>query len=388
MTNDARELGPFRIGIVADDLTGALDTGAGFAKAGMRVRVVLGPIGDTIDFAGADAVVVNTASREGRPDSARAATRDATITLVRSGVTLLYKKVDSTFRGHPGPEVAGVLSALPPGTRALVAPAFPAQARVTRNGVQYVHGLPAPHFGGHLATAFAEVSDACDFHDADDEANLHAIATMGIDGGVRVWVGTAGLAAVLVPALIEKGLHLSSHEGNMVDDAPWHDGRPVVVVAGSVHPTTVAQVAALASTGVTHVVLDPQRPGTWPSDNDLDHAICSGLCIVSTHAALRTGSLSHDRLDGEAQLLDLIAGALQRSLEMSSPPALLVIGGETAQGLFRRLGAMMIDVTGEVLPGIPTGRVHVGSMAVPIVTKSGGFGTTGDLITICRAARS
>jgi uncharacterized protein YgbK (DUF1537 family) len=73
---------------------------------------------------------------------------------------------------------------------------------------------------------------------------------------------------------------------------------------------------------------------------------------------------------------------------MSSPPALVVIGGETAQGLFRRLGAMMIDVTGEVLPGIPTGRVHVGSMAVPIVTKSGGFGTTGDLITICRAAQS
>ena len=66
MTNGRREPAPFRIGVVADDLTGALDAGAGFAKAGMRVRVPLGPVGVPLPrhaIADADVIVINTASR-------------------------------------------------------------------------------------------------------------------------------------------------------------------------------------------------------------------------------------------------------------------------------------------------------------------------------------
>ena len=85
MTDERREPAPFRIGIVADDLTGALDAGAGFAKAGMRVRVPLGPVGTPLDVSGADAIVINTASREGSAEDAHARTRAATIALLRSG---------------------------------------------------------------------------------------------------------------------------------------------------------------------------------------------------------------------------------------------------------------------------------------------------------------
>ena len=267
MTDERREPAPFRIGVVADDLTGALDAGAGFAKAGMRVRVPLGPVGAALPphaIADADVIVINTASREGTAEDAHALARAATLSLLRSGVTLLYKKVDSVLRGHPGPELAGMLSPLPPGTRALVAPAFPAQGRVTVGGVQLIHGTPAPMYGGRLRDAFVDAAAACDFHDAVDETALREIAEQGVDDGVRVWVGTAGLAAELVPALIEKGLHFSGHEGESDEVGPWHEGRSVVVVAGSVHPTTVAQVAALAETGVPHLAIDPQSPATWP----------------------------------------------------------------------------------------------------------------------------
>ncbi len=386
MTDERREPAPFRIGIVADDLTGALDAGAGFAKAGMRVRVPLGPVGGRIDVADADAIVINTASREGSAEDARERTRAATISLLRSGVTLLYKKVDSVLRGHPGPELAGMLSPLPRGTRALVAPAFPAQGRVTAGGVQYVHGAPAPNFAGALAAAFAEVAESCDFHDAEDDETLHAIAKQGVDDGVRVWVGTAGLAAELVPALIEKGLHFAGHEGESEDDASWHAGRSVVVVAGSVHPTTVAQVAMLAATGTPHLAIDPQAPESWPSEDDLVAAMTSGPCIVSTHRGLPIGELPSEWVAGAGDLLNRVAATVERAVESTSPPALVVTGGETAQILFRRLAAEAIDVTGEVLPGIPNGLVSIGSKTVPIVTKSGGFGAAGDLIEICRAA--
>lgn len=397
MTDERREPAPFRIGIVADDLTGALDAGAGFAKAGMRVRVPLAPVGTPLDVSDADAIVINTASREGSADDAHARTRAATITLLRGGVTLLYKKVDSVLRGHPGPELAGMLSPLPPGTRALVAPAFPAQGRVTIDGVQLVHGRPATNHGGRLRDAFADAATACDFHDAADEETLHAIAKQGVDDGVRVWVGTAGLAAELVPALIEKGLHFAGHEGTDGDesDAPWHDGSPVVVIAGSVHPVTIAQIASVANAGARHLAIDPQRPETWPSASALDEAFASadatagstaGPLVISTHVAVPDGPIPDAWNRGAAELLDRIADALARRLATGIPMALVVTGGETAQSLFARLGATAIDVTGEVLPGIPTGRLHVGQRLVPIVTKSGGFGGPSDLATIIDGA--
>ena len=386
MTNGRREPAPFRIGVVADDLTGALDAGAGFAKAGMRVRVPLGPLGAPLDIADADVIVINTASREGSAEDAHARVRTATLSLLRSGVTLLYKKVDSVLRGHPGPELAGMLSPLPPGTRALVAPAFPAQGRVTVGGVQLLHGTPTPNYGGRLRDAFVDAAAACDFHDALDESSLQEIAKQGVDDGVRVWVGTAGLASEMVPALIEKGLHFSGHEGESDDVGSWHEGRSVLVVAGSVHPTTVAQVASLAETGIPHLAIDPQSPATWPTEDDLVQAMVGGPCIVSTHNGLPIGELPSEWVAGAGDLLNRVAAAVGRALGSTSPPALVVTGGETAQILFRRVSAVAIDVTGEVLPGIPNGRVSIGSITVPIVTKSGGFGGAGDLIEICRAA--
>ena len=159
-----------------------------------------------------------------------------------------------------------------------------------------------------------------------------------------------------------------------------------MVVAGSVHPTTVAQVAALAETGISHLAIDPQSPATWPSEDDLVHAMVSGPCIVSTHSGLPTAELPSEWVAGAADLLNRVAAAIGRAHGSTSAPALVVTGGETAQILFRRLAAEAIDVTGEVLPGIPNGLVSIGSKTVPIVTKSGGFGAAGDLIEICRAA--
>lgn len=374
MSAVTREAAPFRIGVVADDLTGALDTGAGFARAGMRVRVALGDRGAPVDLDGLDVAIINTASREGDAEVARERSRDATRALLRAGVTILYKKVDSTLRGHPGAELAGMLSVLPPGTRALVAPAFPAQGRLTAGGVQRAFGRPVPGFGGDVRAALHPVADACDVHDVASDDDLAAIATQGIEDGVRVWVGTAGLAGQLVPALVARGLHFAAHDGEETADGPWHDGRPVVVVAGSVHPVTVAQVAALAASGVAHLAIDPRRPDTWPDDAALDRVLASPPVALSLHEGIPEGGLPSDWVAGAVRLLDRVAGALGRRLAGDAGTALVVTGGETAQCVLWGLGATAIDVTGEVLPGVPTGRLHLRGRSVPVVTKSGGFG--------------
>jgi D-threonate/D-erythronate kinase len=47
-------------------------------------------------------------------------------------------------------------------------------------------------------------------------------------------------------------------------------------------------------------------------------------------------------------------------------------------GLWR---AVSIEVTGEALPGIPVGRLHLADRSVPVATKSGGFGAPDALLT-------
>src|SRR5437773_1772105 len=93
--------------LIADDLTGALDAGAGFAAAGLRA--VLPFSGDPADAPEADVVLVNTASREGSAREAGEAVRRAAERLRAAGIERVYKKMDSVLRGHPGPELAAVL---------------------------------------------------------------------------------------------------------------------------------------------------------------------------------------------------------------------------------------------------------------------------------------
>src|SRR5581483_622591 len=129
------------LGIQADDLTGACDAGAPFAARGLSTLVVVpGPTGARADPVPEPAVgVVATESRGLPADRARARARTAAAALASAGPAALYKKLDSTARGHVGAELAGVLEGA--GLAAtVVAPAFPAQARTVVNGQVRVAG--------------------------------------------------------------------------------------------------------------------------------------------------------------------------------------------------------------------------------------------------------
>src|SRR5436309_12067446 len=96
------------LGLIADDLTGALDAGAGFVRHGLRA--VLPFSGRPEDAPGADVVLVNTETRdEPDPEMARVAAREAARRLREAGGAWSCKQSDSVVRGHPGPQLAGVL---------------------------------------------------------------------------------------------------------------------------------------------------------------------------------------------------------------------------------------------------------------------------------------
>lgn len=221
--------------IVADDLTGAADCGIPCLAAGLDTLVVLedGPIPS------ADVVSVDAATR--RLSAAHATEQTARLTrrYASSETRILFKKLDSTLRGHVAPEIAAILSVsreLHGGQSiAIVAPAFPAMGRTTLAGRQFVRGVPvettdiwhreAANAPAYLPGRLAEHglrTTHIDLHtvrsekrllealagaqrqhdavvcDAETDEDLRAIVRAGMTlPTYMVWAGSAGLAAQL-----------------------------------------------------------------------------------------------------------------------------------------------------------------------------------------------
>src|ERR1700756_4332000 len=141
--------------IVADDLTGAADCGVACSAAGLSTVVALNGAARAKDL-GAEAIAFDADTRYQSLEQARAATALAVRELCAAGdVQVLYKKIDSTLRGNFAIEIAAardssaglILSHRTGNARApdpplsIVAPAFPATGRTTRNGRMFVQGV-------------------------------------------------------------------------------------------------------------------------------------------------------------------------------------------------------------------------------------------------------
>src|SRR5581483_782405 len=107
--------------IIADDLTGACDTGTLFAGGGPVPVAVWPRTGGE-----GDVRVIDT---ESRPlPAGEAARRVETAVAAGPRGARFFKKIDSTLRGHVGVEVEALLRATG-AAGAVLTPAFPAQGR-------------------------------------------------------------------------------------------------------------------------------------------------------------------------------------------------------------------------------------------------------------------
>ncbi|HEX6348319.1 MAG TPA: four-carbon acid sugar kinase family protein [Candidatus Dormibacteraeota bacterium] len=173
------------IGLVADDLTGACDSAAPFLREG-RVLVSIWPA-----FApqAAACLALSTETRDATPEEARTRARQAVHLLLTAGATRIFRKVDSRLRGHLREELAGALDAWP--GRCLLAPALPAEGRLTVGGRQVVDGEAID-----IATLLDGL-ERVEVRDAASDADLLAIAGEVEADRELMPAGTAGLAAAL-----------------------------------------------------------------------------------------------------------------------------------------------------------------------------------------------
>ena len=339
--------------ILADDLTGACDTGAFFARPA-PVPVTVFPQRP----ARADVTVVDTESRPLAAAQARERVRAAAGRAPRPDLWL--KKVDSTLRGAVAAEIDALIVEAHAGG-ALLCPAFPAQHRTVVDGVLRVAGTPVaetalarePDFalgGSNIIDALRAGSPrpvagcplgalrsgrlgapegAIVVCDAESDADLELIVTAGLESRPRpVLVGSAGLAGALA-----RRLGLAGEPPTIPSGLRW------LIVAGSLHPATAAQLAAARSHGAR--ILAP--PASIAADRQ----------AVAAELARQARKL----IDAEA--VDLVA----------------VTGGDTAVALYRELDAERIELLGAPLPGLALGRLRQGDgRELRLLTKAGGFG--------------
>jgi len=392
-----------RFGILADDLTGAMDTGVGFAKMGLDTVLTFGgrlPRDTSV-------VVISTDSRSDDPETAcRKVRRQAR----KFSGRYIYKKVDSTLRGNIGSELRAVMEELGI-EKAVVSPAFPANKRTVANGKLLVAGIPVDrtafaqdpvfpvteahiptllqkqsglqvgslgsddvnrgpaHLNQLITTSQAKIIVA----DATEETHLRYIAeALAMTNCLWLPCGSAGLAMELPPAF--------GFSGSVSKVAtPAVNQQPVLAVVSSRHEATLRQLkVAESSLKLPLISVQPDEfispKGQFIKLNqiakEIDRFLDCGRSIIITSAlsryvpALKVAS---------ARLLARIAF---RTLQRWQLSGLFLSGGDVAREMCRALGATGIGILEELEPGVAVGELIGGTRnGLRIVTKAGGFGS-------------
>jgi uncharacterized protein YgbK (DUF1537 family) len=383
-----------RFWVIADDLTGALDTAAPFATHGWRTCVVPWPGSEPRALATAlraaarthDAVVIDTASRHLAGRTAAQRVR-AVVTAARrvdgTGGRRrgFFKKIDSTLRGNVAAELTAFRAAT--GVACLpLAPAFPAQGRTTRNGAVWVDDRPlsaspaardalGPAVSGDLARLAPR--GALEVFDARTDADLRRIATR-LAGESRLGsvAGSGGLAGAIAAQFG------SRRQPSVPRLAPGAAG--VLVVSGSAHQAAHAQARALVAAGALGLVvpIDARASGRdrRATEAVATAALASGRAVVLVCPALPAGArVTPRRAAAAAQRLAALAGAL---VTAGTVGAVFSVGGDTTAALVAVMGWAPLAVDGGLVPGVAVVRLAPprGRRAGPswLMTKSGAFG--------------
>ena len=380
--------------ILADDLSGAADCAAAFAP-------VVGPVplytDATLPELGGFAV--DAAGRAMDSETAAAAVARIVARLEVGDVQLVFKKIDSTLRGHIAAELRAALEAAPSFAGAVVCPSFAEQGRALRNGQLFVHGVLHRDEGGRvldlgsmletsglscsvirqdsslhpqelaerIARAFragvrAVIVDAAE--SSDLERLAHAVELLDL----RVLLaGSAGLARAVARRMAEK----AQRRAYSVPGSALHGGCAIGLV-GSLSRVSEAQVQNVARHGGAEIVrCDAADWLRGTGCRQVDRALAvARACTARGRNVLF--AIDGSGVHGSSQsLVESMARAVAPLLEDAG--ALLLTGGDTARAVIDALVIEHLEVLGEFEPGISISR-PAGRQGPDIYVKAGAFG--------------
>ncbi len=394
-----------KLGVIADDFTGASDIALTLAEGGMRTVQFVGVPQD--DVADVDAGVVALKSRTAPVAEAIAESLAACRWLQAQGATQIIFKVcstfDSTAQGNIG-QVAEALAQALGETHVITCPAFPENGRSVYQGHLFVNDVLLNQSGmqdhpltpmtdadlrrvlaaqttwdvthtpsavvqagaGAIAAQIAGLPPSMVIVDAIADDDLRAIGAAAKDR--RLLTGGSGIA-----------IGLPANFGISSGAVPWDgiDG-PGVVLSGSCSRATRGQVDAFIKTNPAREISAEEvidRGGDfadlvgWVLGQDQTPLIYSSAdpsVVKAAQETYGTETIAHAIEGMFAQLSGALADAGVRRM--------VVAGGETSGAAVSGLVARRLTVGPRLAAGVPVLRVDDRPLALAL--KSGNFGET------------
>ncbi|MDR1420490.1 MAG: hypothetical protein LBI86_08970 [Treponema sp.] len=388
--------------ILADDLSGALDTAAQAAEKGIPVRVYRSP-----EFAGAvsgessSVLVINTATRHHSPARARTILAECLRRL--EDIPFVYKKTDSALRGNTGAELEELLTRR--GGPIPFIPAWPDLGRTTAGGRQFLNGIPLdktelardalnPVRHSFIPGVIAEQSDlpvmlvpkspewnraelartlkgftGIAVFDAENNGDLLAAADFLMEKKLLgASAGCAGFARVLmdvIPFPPEKA------------SAPVRPfpRRPLLVVSGSRHTASISQLRSALENGIPGAAINGEEGASFREEiqSCAESLADRGICIAGTRLSMgmENGCGKEGGAENAARSLAKTAGGV---IEKTGPVHLAVFGGDTLLCLMEALDYDYLVPEEEIESGVVVSEAHGRHGSAYIVTKAGSFG--------------
>jgi uncharacterized protein YgbK (DUF1537 family) len=392
-----------KLGIVADDLTGAMDSSGYFAGLGFSTVVLFNP-----SFSSNSTVlVITTNSRVEAPKVARQLVRQAMQNMTGR---IIYKKIDSTLRGNIGEELQAIAE-LTASQKVVIAPAFPAVDRTTVDGILLVKGVPVaqtqfasdpispvnessipkllkqsindeigcvslkeiedgPEVLRDIISNMPENFVVCD---VVEQSHLRDIAQAALLGGGK-WLlcGSGGLAR-------ELHLFIANVTKKEKKQSEVKEVGPVLVAVGTRNLVAAKQLLrAHEILGIPVLNLDLEkinvqdigsgRLGSLSGEIEKLISEGNGLVVSSTFSRY----VPAFKKDIAMIIAEIVANILASHMFVG----LFLSGGDIAMYTCRRLNVSAIEVHGEIEPGVPAGKIIGGQYTgMRVITKAGGFGT-------------
>lgn len=386
---------PLPVGVLADDLTGALASAALLCEAGLTAVVQWRQHAPPVR---ATALVADMRTRDyGTDPGRRAASWAAHPRSLRC--RRIELRTDSTLRGAPAAELAGVLAGAGlDDPWVLAVPAFPSAGRTVRNGELHAPDVDPPlvavpvapllfdqpHRAGLLPAATVErgaasvlaamrVAGTTRFV-ADATAEAH-LCTLAEAAEALVGEGGRGLLTVSPGAWLRHRRPVLPHRYPLVVlSSATRTNAEALTALRRARPATVLHArevlvgestvdwSAVRREGAVVVVETISRPA----------ADAAEAWLLSTLAARAAGQLLDDGVSH-----DVVCGGV------------VVGGGATGSALMDSLGAGRLVAEGEIAPLCPHARIADGEWAgLPVITKGGLVGGPDTLTrlveTLCR----
>ena len=409
--------------IIADDITGALDTGVQFGKQGILAEIVMHPedLATSVrQNSGTEVWIINTESRHISPERAAEKVRDAVIEGKSLGIQHFYKKTDSTLRGNLGAELEAFLEATGQDLIPFI-PAHPVLNRFTRNGYHYINEEPVhmtsfgqdplePVQDNHIPSILKEQTKVEVYSlphseiggkglvhhqgkgilvgDCQSLDDLRSIVDFIKENDLQFAMSGSAALVGMMPSLLPL---------TILPTVDQIISGPCLLVNGSLNNISRQQVLYARDHGLSLYSIEPgllsdpsiRKKGPFLSllENvrkqiNTGHPAIINSTSVEVGEDLHLGSRYPINKHNFKVIASQIGNLVADIVEEIGIKSIIVFGGDTLSAILDKMGIFRITPIKEIMPGVALARMIGPGQTYLLISKPGGYGNNTIIVDI------